>query len=286
LFESRRLLNLFIDDLVNKSDLINSEMIEADEERGLFEKIKKGNRQALERVVAANQRNVINIAKVYLNLGLPLMDLIGEGNRGLFEAIDRFDEKRGVRFISYAHWWIKVFMEDALAKQAYVCQLPRSVTKVNSQIKKISNQLAEELGQEPELEKIAEKLEISLDRAKEAIQLCSKYFSLNKCIDDEEKKGDSFILNLIDKSILPADKITEKNQLSEIINETLKTLKDREKLVIINYFGLNNQPALTLKEIGCKIEVSEERVRQIKEKALQRLRHPTRSRELKVYCQD
>ena len=264
-------------------------LLNPEDEKKEFRKMHHGDDKAREKLIEANLRFVVKIAKEYVNRGVSFCDLINAGNIGLIKAVDRFDEKRGFKLISYAVWWIRQGMLRTIIDNGKAFRLPVNRFGVVNNLRKISDEITQSMEREPMVDEIAEKLGISVDEVKEAKGLAKKSLSLNQncsSLEDLEDNDTEFLIDLIpDKNHLPDKNITIK-ELSDDLFELLQTLSEREKNILFMYFGLDGKKPLTLKEIGCKINVSEERVRQIKEKALQRLKHPTRSRKFEVYCQD
>ncbi len=256
-------------------------LITAEDEVRLAKRIHKGDEKALADLVKANLRFVVSVAKQYQNQGLSLADLINEGNIGLIKAAKRFDEKRGFKFISYAVWWIRQSILQALAEQSRIVRLPLNRVGTLHKIGKAHSNLEQEYGRTPSTSEIAEKLEIGTDEVNDTLQISNTHLSLDAPFTD----GDSNSLKDIlqdDFSPLP-DTDLVKGSLTGEIEKVLSTLTEREAEVISLYFGLNRERALTLEEIGERFNLTRERVRQIKEKAIKRLRHATRSRNLRAY---
>lgn len=256
-------------------------LITAEQEIELAKKIHKGDHNALGELVQANLRFVVSVAKQYQNQGLSLADLINEGNIGLIKAAKRFDEKRGFKFISYAVWWIRQSILQALAEQSRIVRLPLNRVGTLHKIGKAHSNLEQDLGRSPSTGEIAEKLEMDTEEVTDTLQISNTHLSLDAPFSD----GDSNSLKDIlqdDFSPLPDSDILKTSLLSEI-EKVLSTLSEREAEVISLYFGLNRERALTLEEIGERFNLTRERVRQIKEKAIKRLRHATRSKNLRSY---
>jgi len=256
-------------------------LITAEQEIELAKKIHKGDHKALGDLVQANLRFVVSVAKQYQNQGLSLADLINEGNIGLIKAAKRFDEKRGFKFISYAVWWIRQSILQALAEQSRIVRLPLNRVGTLHKIGKAHSHLEQDLGRSPSTNEIAEKLDMDSHEVNDTLQISNTHLSLDAPFSD----GDSNSLKDIlqdDFSPLPDGDIL-RTSLSSEIEKVLSTLTEREAEVISLYFGLNRERALTLEEIGERFNLTRERVRQIKEKAIRRLRHATRSKNLRSY---
>ena len=258
------------------------ELITAEEEVKLAQRIKKGDGEALERLTKANLRFVVSVAKQYQNQGLTLGDLINEGNLGLIKAAQRFDETRGFKFISYAVWWIRQSILQALAEQSRIVRLPLNKIGSINKINKTFSKLEQEFEREPSTEEIATAMEISVDDIKEAMRTSGRHVSMDAPLQQGE---DSTLIDVLGDDDQPhpdASLITE--SLRREVERALSTLTTREADVIRLYFGLalGEQP-MTLEEIGERFDLTRERVRQIKEKAIRRLRHKQRSKLLKPY---
>ncbi len=257
------------------------ELITADEEVILAQKIKQGDRAALEKLTKANLRFVVSVAKQYQNQGLSLPDLINEGNLGLIKAAQRFDETRGFKFISYAVWWIRQSILQALAEQSRIVRLPLNKIGSINKINKTFAKLEQEFERDPSQDEIASILEISEDEVKESMKNTSRHISMDAPLIEGEENNLYDILNNDDSPRPDAGLIHE--SLQKEIDRALATLTPREADVIKYYFGLSGEHPLTLEEIGEKFNLTRERVRQIKEKATRRLKHTSRSAILKKY---
>ncbi len=244
-------------------------------------KIHKGDRKALDKLVKANLRFVVSVARNYQNQGLPLSDLINEGNLGLIRAAKRFDEKKNFKFISYAVWWIRQSILQALAEQSRIIKLPLNRVGTIHKIGKAQCKLEQKFSRMPAIEEIARELCIDEEEVRETIKIGNNHMSLDAPLQHQE---DSKLMDLLraDEEELPDDGIIEIS-LQEEISQTLDTLSDREKEVIKLYFGIGEETAHTLDEIGQRFNLTRERARQIKEKALRRLKHSSRSQRLKIY---
>jgi RNA polymerase primary sigma factor len=261
---------------IGKVDLISPE-----EEVSLARLIKKGDNTALGKLVKSNLRFVVSVAKQYQNQGMSLPDLINEGNLGLIKAAQRFDETRGFKFISYAVWWIRQAILQALAEQARIVRLP--VNKIGS-INKINRafaRLEQEFEREPTATELAEVLEMAPEEVKEVLKSNGRTVSMDAPISNEE---DNNMYDVIQSNDNPSpDKLLIRESLTYEIDRALSTLSPREAKVIKLYFGINLKHPLTLEEIGEELGLTRERVRQIKEKALKRIQYTTRSKILKTY---
>jgi RNA polymerase primary sigma factor len=262
-------------------DIGKEELITADEEVQLAQKVKQGDQKALEKLVKANLRFVVSVAKQYQNQGLSLPDLINEGNLGLIKAAKRFDETRGFKFISYAVWWIRQSILQALAEQSRIIRLPLNQVGSLNKIKKATSKLEQEFERAPSAEEIAEKLEIPDYKIDAAKKITTRYISMDAPLtqDDETKFLDVFVSD----DTPHTDDILMKESLAREIQRSLATLTKKERDVINLYYGIGMPHGLTLEEIGAKFDLTRERVRQIKEKAIRRLKHTSRSKLLKAY---
>jgi len=256
-------------------------LINAEEEVRLAKKIKQGSQQALEALTKANLRFVVSVAKQYQNQGLSLADLINEGNIGLIKAAKRFDETRGFKFISYAVWWIRQAILQALAEQSRIVRLPLNRVGTLHKIGKISSSLEQDLGREPSPDEIAKELDLSEMEVSDTLKISNSHLSLDAPFSISE---DNSLIDILEDEFQPApDEELLDQSLRVEIEKALDTLTPREAEVISLYFGLNHEKALTLEEIGSRFGLTRERVRQIKEKAIRRLRHASRSRSLRAY---
>jgi RNA polymerase primary sigma factor len=257
------------------------ELITADEEVELAQRIKAGDQRALEKLTKANLRFVVSVSKQYQNQGLTLPDLINEGNLGLIKAAQRFDETRGFKFISYAVWWIRQSILQALAEQSRIVRLPLNKIGSINKINKAYASLEQQHERPPRAEEIATRLEMSEMDVKESLRNSGRHVSMDAPLVEGEDSNLYDVLNSHD-SPNPDDDLMVDSLRTEI-ERSLSTLTPREGDVIRLYFGLNGQHPLTLEEIGEKFDLTRERVRQIKEKAIRRLKHATRSKILKTY---
>jgi RNA polymerase primary sigma factor len=257
------------------------ELITAEEEVRLARKIKEGDQNALDRLTKANLRFVVSVAKQYQNQGLSLPDLINEGNLGLIKAAKRFDETRGFKFISYAVWWIRQSILQALAEQSRIVRLPLNQVGSLNKISKAYSKLEQEFEREPSPEEISKILEIPMEKVSDTMRVSGKHVSMDAPFVQGE---DNSLLDVLENSDSPrADHFLMNESLQREIERSLSTLTEREREVIKLFFGIGMNHGLTLEEIGAKFDLTRERVRQIKEKAIRRLRHKSRSKLLKAY---
>lgn len=256
-------------------------LLTAAEEVDLAKKIRSGDHDALERLTKANLRFVVSVAKQYQNQGLSLADLINEGNIGLIKAAKRFDETRGFKFISYAVWWIRQAILQALAEQSRIVRLPLNRVGTLHKIGKISSSLEQEYGREPSPDEIAKELALTEVEVSDTLKISNSHLSLDAPFSDSE---DNSLLDVLEDELQPSpDECLLDESLRIEIEKALDTLTPREAEVINLYFGLNHEKPLTLEEIGARFSLTRERVRQIKEKAIRRLRHASRSKALRAY---
>ena len=262
-------------------DIGKEKLITADEEVQLAQRVKQGDHLALEKLVKANLRFVVSVAKQFQNLGLSLPDMINEGNLGLIKAAKRFDETRGFKFISYAVWWIRQTILQALAEQSRIIRLPLNQVGSLNKIKKATSKLEQELERTPSEEEIAEKLEMPYYKINAAKKITTRYISMDAPLrqDDETKFLDVFVSD----DTQHTDDTLMRESLAREIQRSLATLAKRERDVINLYYGIGMPHGLTLEEIGEKFDLTRERVRQIKEKGIRRLKHTSRNKLLKVY---
>ncbi len=259
------------------------DLITADEEVILAQKIRAGDQVALERLTKANLRFVVSVAKQYQNQGLSLPDLINEGNLGLIKAAQRFDETRGFKFISYAVWWIRQSILQAIAEQARIVRLPLNKIGSLNKINKTFSRLEQEFEREPSVSEVASKLEMSEQDVKDSLRNLGRHVSM----DAPLTSGDDSASNMYD-IMSSAENPSPENELlleslRKEITRCLSTLTQRESEVVELFFGLNGQKQLTLEEIGERFDLTRERVRQIKEKAVRRLKQAGRSKNLQSY---
>jgi RNA polymerase primary sigma factor len=259
------------------------ELITAEEEVDLARRIKVGDQLALEKLTKANLRFVVSVSKQYQNQGLSLPDLINEGNLGLIKAAQRFDETRGFKFISYAVWWIRQSILQALAEQSRIVRLPLNKIGSINKINKTFARLEQEFEREPSVDEIAVALELSPEDIKESMKNHGRHVSMDAPLaNSDENTSNMYDVMTSDDSPSPEGGLINESLRREI-ERALTTLTSREADVVRLYFGLNGEHALTLEEIGEKFDLTRERVRQIKEKAIRRLKHTSRSKILKTY---
>jgi len=257
------------------------ELLTAEKEIELAIKIKKGDQVALENLTKANLRFVVSVAKQYQNQGLSLGDLINEGNLGLIKAAKRFDETRGFKFISYAVWWIRQSILQALAEQSRIVRLPLNRVGALNKIGKAYSNLEQEFEREPSALEIAQELDMDVNEIADTLKISSRHVSMDAPFAQGEENR---LLDIIENEELPnPDSTLMTESLKTEIERALSSLSERESEVIKLYFGLNKEHSLTLEEIGERFNLTRERVRQIKEKAIRRLRHASRSKNLKAY---
>jgi len=273
--ESNRSLSRYLEEIGNYEPLLPAMEVE------LAIKIHKNDERALEELVKANLRFVVSVAKDYQGQGLPLTDLINEGNLGLIKAAGRFDETRGFKFISYAVWWIRQSILQALAEHSRIVRLPLNRVGTISKITKTAEKLEAEIERSPNEEEIGRQLEMTPDEVIDAMRISRRHHSLNAPFRDGDKN--SLIDVIKDENQSSPDEPLMNESLKDEIRQSLDTLKERERLVIKMYFGIERDYALTLNEIGEEFNLTRERVRQIKEKAIRRLRHRSRSKTLRTY---
>ena len=257
------------------------ELITAEEEVVLAKKIKDGDQDALEKLTRANLRFVVSVAKQYQNQGLSLPDLINEGNLGLIKAARRFDETRGFKFISYAVWWIRQSILQALAEQSRIVRLPLNQVGSLNKINKAYSKLEQEFEREPSAEELAELLDLPIDKVSDTMKVSGRHVSMDAPFANGEES--SLLDVLVNHDSLKADAGLMMESLSKEIDRALSTLTERERDVVKLFFGIGLNHGLTLEEIGDKFDLTRERVRQIKEKAIRRLRHSSRSKLLQQY---
>lgn len=256
-------------------------LLTPDEEIKLARRIRRGDQTCLEKLTKANLRFVVSVAKQYQNQGLSLGDLINEGNLGLIKAAKRFDETRGYKFISYAVWWIRQSILQALAEQSRVVRLPLNRVGALNKIGKMYSNLEQEFEREPTPDEIAEHLEISSNEVTDTLKMSGRHLSMDAPFNQGE---DNRLLDIVhNDSQPPPDSKLMRESLRQEVERALGTLTPREAQVVKLYFGLGREHPLTLEEIGELFSLTRERVRQIKEKALRRLRHTTRSKALRSY---
>ena len=257
------------------------ELITAQEEVNLARRIRAGDQKALEKLVRANLRFVVSVAKQYQTQGLSLPDLINEGNLGLIKAAKKFDETRGFKFISYAVWWIRQSIMQALAEQARIVRLPLNQLGGANKVKKAFSELEQKFEREPSAEELSALLELPMDKIANTMKMPGKHVSMDAPLVQGE---DSTLLDVLENGDSPgADTMLMNESLQKEINRSLATLSEREQDVIKMFYGIGIQHGLSLEEIGEKFDLTSERVRQIKEKAIKTLRQNSRNKLLKAY---
>lgn len=260
---------------IGKEDLITVE-----EEVELAQRIRKGDQKALEKLTRANLRFVVSVAKQYQNQGLSLPDLINEGNLGLIKAAEKFDETRGFKFISYAVWWIRQSILQALAEQSRIVRLPLNQVGSLNKINKAFSRFEQENERRPSPEELADSLDLPAEKVADTLRISGRHISVDAPFVEGE---DNSLLDVLVNDDSPiADRTLINESLSTEVERALSTLTERERDIIKLFFGINTQE-MTLEEIGEKFGLTRERVRQIKEKAIRRLRHSSRSKLLKTY---
>ena len=257
------------------------ELITADEEVVLAKKIRDGDQAALEKLTKSNLRFVVSVAKQYQNQGLSLPDLINEGNLGLIKAAKRFDETRGFKFISYAVWWIRQSILQALAEQSRIVRLPLNQVGSLNKINKAFSKLEQQFEREPSAEELSDILELPQDKVADTMRVSGRHLSMDAPFVNGEEN--SLLAVLVNHDSPRADNMLMNESLQREIERSLSTLTERERDVVKLFFGIGINHGLTLEEIGAKFDLTRERVRQIKEKAIRRLRHNSRSKLLKTY---
>ncbi len=262
---------------IGKVDLITPE-----EEVQLAIRIKQGDQRALEKLTKANLRFVVSVAKQYQNQGLSLSDLINEGNLGLIKAAQRFDETRGFKFISYAVWWIRQSILQALAEQSRIVRLPLNKVGLSNKISKAYSQLEQEFEREPSTEELAELLEIGTEEVETTLGVAARHVSVDAPFVDSE---DNSLLDILENpnSVAADAELYHGESLRCEIERSLSTLTDRQRDVIMLYFGIGVSNPMSLEDIGERFSLTRERVRQIKDKAITKLRTPGRCQLLKTY---
>lgn len=263
-------------------EIARVDMITPDEEVELAQKIKKGDRKALEKLTKANLRFVVSVAKQYQNQGLALPDLINEGNVGLIKAAERFDESRGFKFISYAVWWIRQSILQALAEQARIVRLPLNKIGTINKISRAFSELEQVYERPPSAQELADHLDVSIAEVKSSLKNNGRHVSMDAPLVEGDNSSSS-MYDVLPNDLSTPDKSVLVESLQKEIERSLNTLTHREGEVVRMYFGLNGTSQLTLEEIGLRFDLTRERVRQIKEKAIRRLKQTSRSRSLKTY---
>jgi len=258
----------------------HEELLSADEEVELAQRIRKGDRKALEKLTKANLRFVVSVAKQYQNQGLSLPDLINEGNVGLIKAAEKFDETRGFKFISYAVWWIRQCILQAIAEQSRIVRLPLNQVGSVNKINRALNKFEQENERRPSADEIADKINMPEEKIADAMKINGRHVSVDAPLTEGE---DNSLLDILSNDDTPqTDRMLVMESLRDEIAAALSTLNERERSVLECFFGIG-RPEMTLEEIGERFGLTRERVRQIKEKAIRRLRHNTNNKALKTY---
>ena len=258
------------------------ELISPEEEVKLAIRIKQGDQKALDKLTKANLRFVVSVAKQYQNQGLSLPDLINEGNLGLIKAAQRFDETRGFKFISYAVWWIRQSILQALAEQSRIVRLPLNKVGLTNRIQKAYSHLEQEFEREPSAEELAELLELDVEEVSSSLGIAARHVSMDTPLSEGE---DNTLIDVLENpnAELANANIEHKESLKQEIDRSLKTLTERQKEVICFFFGIGVDHPMSLEDIGERFNLTRERVRQIKDKAITKLRGNTRSKMLRSY---
>lgn len=258
----------------------HEELLSPEEEVELAQRIHKGDRDALERLTKANLRFVVSVAKQYQNQGLSLADLINEGNVGLIKAAEKFDETRGFKFISYAVWWIRQSILQAIAEQSRLVKLPLNQVNSVNKINKMLSKFEQENERRPSIDEIAENIDLDEEKIAEAIRNASRHVSMDAPFSNGDENS---LLDVMPNADAPlADNLVEMESLRDEIAAALKTLNERERKVLEGFYGIG-QPEMTLDEIGRSLGLTRERVRQIRQKAIRQLRKNTKNKALKAY---
>ena len=258
----------------------HEELLSPEEEVELAQRIHKGDRDALERLTKANLRFVVSVAKQYQNQGLSLADLINEGNVGLIKAAEKFDETRGFKFISYAVWWIRQSILQAIAEQSRLVKLPLNQVNSVNKINKMLSKFEQENERRPSIDEIAENIDLDEEKIAEAIRNASRHVSMDAPFSNGDENS---LLDVMPNADAPlADNLVEMESLRDEIASALKTLNERERKVLEAFYGIG-QPEMTLDEIGRSLGLTRERVRQIRQKAIRQLRKNTKNKALKAY---
>jgi RNA polymerase primary sigma factor len=256
-------------------------LINQDEEVALARRIRDGDEEALDKLVRSNLRFVVSVAKKYQNQGVSLSDLINEGNLGLIRAAHKFDETKGIKFISYAVWWVRQAILQALAEQSRIVRVPLNRAGALHRITRRSSALQQELGRDPTAAEVAEGMDIEVEEVEKTLSISQNHVSLDAPLAPGEENR---LLDYLPDTQNPGpDAETFEHALTQSIEEVLSSLREREAKILRLYFGLDSPEPMTLEEIGASLGITRERVRQIKEKALSRLRHVSRSKALESY---
>ena len=264
------------------SDIAKEELLTADEEVQLAQRIKGGDQIALDKLVRANLRFVVSVAKQYQNQGLSLQDLINEGNVGLVKAAQRFDETRGFKFISYAVWWIRQSILQAVAEQARIIRLPMNQVGALAKVKKASALLEQKLQRRPTVKEIADSVDLSEDKVEQLLSLSTRAMSTDAPIDEQDDDA-NFLDIFVQEDQAQTDAAVEQESASKAISNSLDMLSEKERTILCMYFGLGTPREYSLEEIAMKLDISRERTRQIRDRALKRLRNEPNSALFQMY---
>jgi RNA polymerase primary sigma factor len=263
-------------------DIGKEDMVTPQQEVELAQRIRRGDKVALDKLTRANLRFVVSVAKQYQNQGLSLPDLINEGNLGLIKAAQRFDETKGFKFISYAVWWIRQSILQAIAEQSRMVRLPLNQIGAMNKVRKAFSKLEQEYQREPSADEISEVIELTSNQVSDALRSGTKPVSMDAPFDNNE--DNNTLLDVLENDDFPStDSMLLTESLQEDINRSLNTLSKREGEVIKLFFGIGAKHSMSLEEIGAQLNLTRERVRQIKETAIRRLKHNSRNRLLKAY---
>lgn len=264
------------------SDIAKEELLTAEEEVELAQRIKAGDQVALDKLVRANLRFVVSVAKQYQNQGLSLQDLINEGNVGLVKAAQRFDETRGFKFISYAVWWIRQSILQAVAEQARIIRLPMNQVGAMAKVKKASAILEQKLQRRPTIKEIADNVDLAEDKVEQLLNLNTRALSTDAPIDEQNDDA-NFLDIFVQEDQTRTDAAVEQESASKAINRSLDMLTEKERTILCMYFGLGTPREYSLEEIAMKLDLSRERTRQIRDRALKRLRSEPNSPLFQIY---
>ena len=264
------------------SDIAKEELLTAEEEVQLAQRIKGGDQVALDKLVRANLRFVVSVAKQYQNQGLSLQDLINEGNVGLVKAAQRFDETRGFKIISYAVWWIRQSILQAVAEQARIIRLPMNQVGALAKVKKASALLEQKLQRRPTVKEIADSVDLAEDKVEQLLSLSTRAMSTDAPIDEQDDDA-NFLDVFVQEDQAQTDAAVEQESASKAISHSLDMLSDKERTILCMYFGLGTPREYSLEEIAMKLDISRERTRQIRDRALKRLRSEPNSPLFQMY---
>jgi RNA polymerase primary sigma factor len=265
------------------NEISKIELITPEQEAELAKKIRQGDSAAVERLTTANLRFVVSVAKQYQGHGMLLTDLINEGNLGLIKAAQKFDETKGFKFISYAVWWIRQAIMLAIVEQSRLVRLPMNKAGNYSKIQKMSSQLEQQFEREPTIEELADIMELKEGDVRNIALMQTRHISMDAPLNADSDDGGSLLDTFADDKSTTPDKVLLSDSLKSEISEALLTLTEREASVIATFYGINGYPQMSLDEIGLKFDLTTERVRQIKERAIRRLRKTSTSNGLKTY---